>query len=222
MDEKELIKYYDLVVGENKDYQEMIKLIAELTKGDVLEIGSGTGLLTAELLKRSALSKILCIDISEEFVKNFQERFPILDIICADAINYSYENKFTMIVMSLVYHHIKDEEKENFLKNMFNHLADGGQMIIGDAFILPYVDEGERNNSLKLYHQKRITESRSKIAGDIERQSLKDGLERNGEWKTSVEILKKQLLKVGFEEIKVFDVCSQETGGYKVVTAIKP
>lgn len=221
MDEKELIRYYDLVVGENKDYQEMIKLIAELTNGDILEIGSGTGLLTTGLLKHSVFSKILCIDISEEFVKNLQERFPTLDVICADAINYSYENKFATIVMSLVYHHIKDEEKENFLRNMYDHLADGGRIIIGDAFILPYVDEGERNNSLKLYHQKRIIESGSKIAGDIERQSLKDGLERDGEWKTSVEILKKQLLKVRFEEIKVFDVGSQETGGYKIVTAGK-
>lgn len=221
MDEKELIKYYDLVVGENKDYQEMIKLIAELTKGDILEIGSGTGLLTAELLKRSVLSKILCIDISWEFAEKFKEKFQNVDIICADAIYHSHKKKFAMIVMSLVYHHIKDEKKEDFLRNMHNHLADRGQIIIGDAFILPYVDEWERNNSLKLYHHKRIMESISKIAGDIERQSLKEGLERNGEWKTSVEILKRELLKVGFEEIKVFDVGSQETGGYKIVTAVK-
>lgn len=222
MNKKKLIKYYyDPVIGRRKEYSEMTNFISERAQGNVCEVGSGTGLLTKELLKQQAITKILCVDIDEDYIKKFKETLPQIKVIHANAIHYSFETKYDMIVMSLVYHHIDDNEKEDFLKQMYDNLIDGGEIIIGDTFILPYGDEKKKKDNLILFHYKRIVESKSEIEENIERQALKDGLKREGEWKTSVYVLKKQLSTVGFKEIKIANIGSQETGGYKVVTAIK-
>lgn len=221
MNEKQIIQIYDFIVSYDHGFEEMIKEIANIIFGKVLEIGPGTGLLTKKIAEKINKDNLVTIDVSKAFVTKFKENLPEQKIIRADAVNYNFDEKFDCIVMSLVYHHIDDKKKEKFLKNMFNILSENGKIIIGDVFILPYTSDVERNKSLKAFHYERIANAKSELVQEVEKQALKEGLKRQGEWKTSEEVLRSQLAKVGLRKIKSTNIDNQDTGGYRIIIASK-
>lgn len=221
MNEKQIIQIYDFIVSYDSNFEELIKEVANIVNGKILEVGPGTGLLTKKIAKKISKDNLVTIDVSKAFVTKFKENLPEQKIIRADAIDYNFDEKFDCIVMSLVYHHIDDKKKEKFLKNMFNILSENGKIIIGDVFILPYNTDLERNKSLKAFHYERIAHAKSALVQEVEKQALEEGLKRQGEWKTSEEVLRNQLAKAGLRKIKSIHIGKQDTGGYGIVIASK-
>lgn len=218
---EKLIEIYDKIVGRNKNFQKMLYQITKLPKGNVLEVGVGTGLLTEKLLRNKNITNLVLIESDSLFIKKFKEKFPKLTILRKNALTFSTIQKFDYIVMSLVYHHISDNKKNAFLKILCQNLNKNGKIVIGDVFILPYKNEKERNISLRIFHSERIKKAPNKIVKKVEEQSLNEGLKRRGEYKVSYLILKSQLGRIGFRNIEFTNVGSQKTGGYKVVISKK-
>ena len=112
---------------------------------NILDIGAGTGLLTAFLFDKYPKSNYTLIDIADEMIDQAKKRFirqPNFTYITADYVNYNFEKKYNIIVSALSIHHLEDNEKAQLYKNIFNCLDENGIFVNGDQFLSrsPFVE----------------------------------------------------------------------------------
>jgi phospholipid N-methyltransferase len=210
---------YDTIVLSNENYLKMIKKMASQLNGNVLEIGSGTGLYTRFILGNDNVKELQLIEKDKNLFLKLRKEFRNISNI--DFFDYFSYNKFDFITMSLVYHHIPDDKKFDFFKNCFNYVNNNGKLILGDVFLPDYSNEKERNTAINKFHNYRINNASCDLIMKSEKLFLHDGLNRQNEFKTSYEVLDDYLLNAGFVDIEKLNIGSQKNGGYKIVTATK-
>ncbi len=112
--------------------QGLVKLDEEVK---ILDIGIGTGLLTKELYKKGA--KIYGIDFSKKMLEIAKIKMPKGIFYCCDFKSglpkELKEEKFDYIVSSYAIHHINEDEKVEFIKELKNRLKEKGKIIIADV-----------------------------------------------------------------------------------------
>lgn len=163
----------------------------------------GTGSNTKEFAKLiGGLSKATLIDINAEFLEdakksgiNAQE----LVIICEDILKAKLKKESELVLSIFAYHHVTDDAKERYVKQVKSALKKGGILILVEIYI--------PNKSLTLkYYEKLFDEIPKKIQG------LKEFLEQTAkssdfEFKVAKDFADKQFLKNGFtkiEEVKIW------------------
>lgn len=101
----------------------------------VLDIGFGTGILSKKLYDDGI--RIYGIDFSEEMIRLAQEKMPDATLLRHDfsgGLPAVFQDKrFDYIVSTYAIHHLTDEEKIVFLKDLQNHLTEDGEILIGDV-----------------------------------------------------------------------------------------
>lgn len=101
----------------------------------VLDIGFGTGILSKKLYDDGI--RIYGIDFSEEMIKLAQKEMPDATLLRHDFSGglpaVLLDKKFDYIVSTYAIHHLTDEEKTAFLKDLQNHLTEDGEILIGDV-----------------------------------------------------------------------------------------
>ncbi|WP_433043468.1 class I SAM-dependent methyltransferase [Dactylosporangium sp. CS-033363] len=74
-----------------------------------LDVGCGTGALTAELIARLGAASVSAVDPSESFVAAAQARFPTADVRAGSAEQLPYRDKaFDLVLAQLVVHFMRD------------------------------------------------------------------------------------------------------------------
>lgn len=115
----------------NYIYNEVMKK----NKSKVLDIGFGTGVLTTQLYNNG--HEITGIDFSRNMINIAKEKMPQAKLIRWDFSkglpNEIKYNKFDYIINTYAIHHLKDEEKINFIKLLSSKLSAKGKIIIGDV-----------------------------------------------------------------------------------------
>lgn len=100
----------------------------------ILDIGFGTGILTAKLYDHGHL--IDGIDFSEEMIVIAQEKMPKARLIQADITNGLPEpiagSSYDTIISTYALHHLTDGEKTAFIETLLAHLKPDGKIFIGD------------------------------------------------------------------------------------------
>lgn len=102
---------------------------------EVLDVGFGTGTLTARLWQRGC--RITGLDFSPRMIELAREKMP-------DAELYQWDfscglppqlggRRFDFIVATYSLHHLTDEEKPGFLARLLGLLKPGGKLLIGDV-----------------------------------------------------------------------------------------
>lgn len=156
----DVIQHYDLLVKENndpvhdpkplRDYmdkwdgQKFIDKMQLNKNKSVLEIGVGTG----RLATRTAplCGEFYGIDISPKTIakaKNNLNKLKNVTLICADFLNYIFDQSFDVIYSSLTFMHI--EEKYNAIKKAADLLNDEGLFVLSvDKNQSEYIDYGTR------------------------------------------------------------------------------
>jgi tRNA (cmo5U34)-methyltransferase len=114
---------------------------------NLLELGSGDGALTYELLKTGRAARAVLLDGSEDMLDKAKARLCDFDK-ATRFIHCSFERLlkegrflmaegFDMVVSSLAIHHLRTDEKAALFKWMYQALAPGGYFVNIDVVIAP-------------------------------------------------------------------------------------
>lgn len=131
---------YDSTVGGNtieyrevfRGYKSILEAVAELSQGDVLEFGVGTGNLTEILLKKGR--KVTGIEPSPAMKKIADEKLKgQININDGDFLNYPEPSSVDTIVSTYAFHHLTDKEKEIAISQYKQILKAGGKIVFADT-----------------------------------------------------------------------------------------
>lgn len=101
----------------------------------ILDIGAGTGLLSALLLKKYPQAKITLIDISAQMLEVARQRLKALsdiEFIIDDFARHQFTSSFDIIASSLAIHHLDDREKESLYQKVYHIMNKSGCFINAD------------------------------------------------------------------------------------------
>ena len=138
MDKKAVSAFFDSLADSWDD--DMIKIqwkidkildVAEGSEGKtVLDVACGTGVLIPDYLKRN-VEKCVAVDISERMIEIAKIKFSQndnIELLCADAEQYEFSEKFDCIVIYNAFPHFAD--REQLFKNLSKCLKNGGRITI--------------------------------------------------------------------------------------------
>ena len=92
----------------------------------VLDIACGTGVLFPDYIKRGA--EVTGVDISPEMVRLAKDKFPCVEVIAADAEEYSFGGIYDAVMIYNAFPHFPNPER--LLENLSLALKDGGRLTV--------------------------------------------------------------------------------------------
>lgn len=154
-----VLSHYDHLIDENNDpFRDPLPMQEYMDKWDgqcfidsmclssaktVLEIGVGTGRLAAKVVPYCG--KFFGIDLSPKTIDRARENlsnYANTELICADFLDYPFEQKFDVIYSSLTLMHIKD--KQMFIDKVAGLLKENGRFCLSiDKNQSDWIDMGE-------------------------------------------------------------------------------
>jgi len=142
----------------------IVALLKERVKGELLEIGCGVG------INILAFGKGVGIDIDEDSIKIAKETAEKLsidvDFLVGDAVKLTFDKEFDTVLISLLLHDLKSDGRMKILRNTLNCLNRGGKVIIVDH--IETISEIEKSGSIGLKKIDKVM-----IGKRIERSSIK-------------------------------------------------
>ncbi|MBT2831330.1 class I SAM-dependent methyltransferase [Staphylococcus coagulans] len=131
-----------------EDYPKMLDQIAQLSTGEVLEIGAGTGNLTQHLIRQGL--DVTAIDPSEDMraIANQKEGIHVIE---GHFLKIPVEKKFDTIVSSFAFHHLDHQGKQEALNYMKQFLKPNGHIVFIDTL---FESEMNKNQIIQYYTDK--------------------------------------------------------------------
>lgn len=111
------------------EYGESLVELLDPQPGErVLDLGCGTGHLSAEIADRGAT--VLGVDQSHEMVEEAREHYPDQEFVQADARTFAPEESFDAVFSNAALHWIPDADQDAVLETVRNVLAPGGRFVV--------------------------------------------------------------------------------------------
>lgn len=111
----------------------------------VLDVASGTGVLFDDYLNRK-VNKLVGIDLSGEMVKIAKQKYPEIEVICADVETYEFNTTFDRIVVYNAFPHFPDPK----------HLIEKLHLLLNENGILS-IAHGMSRKALLKHHEGRAS-----------------------------------------------------------------
>lgn len=105
--------------------EDLVSLLAPSKKERILDLGCGTGHLTAKIAKFGA--QVIGMDSSPEMIAAAQQNYPEIEFEVKEAINFNYKEPFDAIFSNAVLHWVKNQDEA--IKCMYNNLITGGRLV---------------------------------------------------------------------------------------------
>lgn len=134
MDKKDVITFFDKLASvwdetntRNEKVIEEILFKGGIKKGiKVLDVACGTGVLFPDYQKLGV--NITGIDISENMVNIARKKFPAAQVICGDATEFSFDDKFDAVMIYNAFPHF--DEAEKLIENLSQVLKSSGRLSV--------------------------------------------------------------------------------------------
>ncbi|RKM58645.1 class I SAM-dependent methyltransferase [Butyrivibrio sp. XB500-5] len=121
--------------GYKKILGSIYKTIMEKPNAEVLDIGFGTATLATKLYENGCV--IYGQDFSARMIELASEKMPDAHLYQGDftqgLVEPLKQKSYDFIVATYSIHHLTDEQKVLFIKELLDHLKDGGKILIGDV-----------------------------------------------------------------------------------------
>ncbi|MGP4075474.1 methyltransferase domain-containing protein [Halobacillus sp. K22] len=135
------IEYKEVFEG----YDEMLELLAGLSRSPVMEFGVGTANLTRKMINQNKV--VFGIEPSSEMRRIANLKCPEAAIYDGDFLNYpQLMTPIQSIVSSFAFHHLTTSEKIEAIQKFDDKLESGGQVIFIDTL---FKDEGHKQALIK-------------------------------------------------------------------------
>jgi tRNA (cmo5U34)-methyltransferase len=164
-----------LVPGFDDFYRAAIDLIpfGRDDEIDVLDLGAGTGLLSAFVAYSFPRARITLLDISDEMLAQGRKRFELggdrFQFIVSDYADAALAGSYDVVVSALSIHHLSDVQKAALLIRISGVLKAGGAFVNADQF------RAETKELEKSHHGRWLARVRELGVGE---QDLAQALER--------------------------------------------
>lgn len=121
---------------------------------EVLDVCSGPGNFVNHLALAYPELKATCVDRSEKFIESGNENFGKLGwrFLLDDVVRMKLGRTFPAITASSAYHHIEDQDKVAFLRNLVAHLDEDGFILMCENILPRYQTLDGRRDAVDAYY----------------------------------------------------------------------
>ncbi len=137
--------------------------------GNILDVGAGTGLMSAFFHEKYPKATISLVDISAQMLNKAKERFEgeqNITFLQADFADADFgEAQYDVIISGLAIHHLPHELKQLLFKKIYRALSPGGIFINADQV------EGETEFVDKFYKNIWVEKVKKSSLGEAEKES---------------------------------------------------
>lgn len=187
--------------------QELSMLVNSGSKPVVLDVCCGTGNFIGELAEKIPFSGGVGVDVNLAYLDFAQNRFKdkTISFEHGDAVFWKSDKKFDIVLLGSAYHHIEDERKPDFLKNVLTHLKEDGFAVFAENILPRYNNSIEYKDGVRLFYEHRTEDAKkhgvSSQAVTLLERIMQFGVDREYEYKVDFPRFKKHLKEAGFEII---------------------
>jgi trans-aconitate methyltransferase len=104
---------------------DLLELLAPQPGERILDVGCGTGQLTAEIARRGA--QVIGLDSSADMLANARKNFPALSFVQGDAARFDFSEPFDAVFSNAVLHWVKDAD--GAVGSIARSLRTGGRFV---------------------------------------------------------------------------------------------
>lgn len=142
----------------NKVFELLKRITDKKEPIEILDFCCGTGILPRNWLTKLNNIKYLGVDINSNFIKFAKEKLKDdkFSFVVDDSVTFKTDKKFDIVLATSSYHHIKDDKKRDFLKNISYHLKKDGVLIIYEKIVDSFSDKIEAVDSGTKFYLERI------------------------------------------------------------------
>ncbi len=151
---------YEAHMRHHRDLDRLYAAVAEhIAQTDapitILDLGCGTGMELAPVLKRAPNARITCVDVSAAMLdllrQAYADRMEQITVVQASYLDWPYpQEAFDYALSTYSLHHLLPERKTAIYRNILAALKNGGCYIEADYM----VREKEMAEALRQYHEK--------------------------------------------------------------------
>lgn len=133
---RRLVPGYDAFYGSVVD---VVRLLGDGGVGRVLDVGAGTGLLSAELVAAFPAVRIELLDAAEPMLREARERLGdrVAAVHVADMAGRLPDGPFDAVVSALAIHHLPDADKRALMGQVHDRLRPGGVFVNAEQVSAP-------------------------------------------------------------------------------------
>src|SRR5690242_2615829 len=157
-------------------YGAVAELVARFCPGcpRVLDLGAGTGLLSAAIADRVANLDLLLLDASEEMLRKAEQRLAhFKPKLLVRALNQELPHgPFDAIVSALAIHHLDDRDKRPLYARILAQLAPGGIFINAEQILAPTDRLQRLFEAIHLDQARALGSSEAEIRGAVHRMKV--------------------------------------------------
>jgi tRNA (cmo5U34)-methyltransferase len=185
----------------NDFYQTAIDLIpfSGTDSFTFLDLGAGTGLLTAFIISAFPHATATLMDLSEKMLEKAQERFSLnkrVNFLIWDYSHSPFPEEYQVIASAMSIHHLSSDEKKSLYQRVFDALKCEGIFINADLV------KGETDNIEQKYHDMwmnwiyKAGLSKHELSGIIDRMQY--------DRPSSLSVHLQWLKKIGFQDVDCY------------------
>ena len=180
---------------------------------NVLDLGTGTGLLTAMVAGTFPAARFHLTDISPAMLAQAQQRFTHTERITfalQDHLHLAFDSAYDLVISALSIHHLEHEAKRQLFDKVFQAVRPGGMFINADQAAGATAQEEDE-------YERRWIEDVTR--NGVSALSLKKAQERMKEDKNATLAAQMQwLCEAGFQHVK----CGYERARFVVYGGCRP